>query len=201
MYVIRLLFLVVVVVFGSLLFAQEKTEEKAERSPTAFYSRNYGIGVVTNLPKEYAGLGVYSINDGTVGVFFDIKGDFNSPEDQDNFYSNISVNMAEETFGDGIIKKKGSWLSINGGLTLMVTTDGALYGGLGVSYYSEYRQYYDPTHILGDSGKYWIDNPKGDKTYTNFLCGIILKTSPNMAFQIGYESKPSGVTVGLSFLL
>ncbi|MDA3814721.1 MAG: hypothetical protein PF570_10780, partial [Candidatus Cloacimonetes bacterium] len=72
------------------------------------------------------------------------------------------------------------------------------YGGLGVSIYSEYRQYKDEYEILGNDGEYWIENDDKSKTALNALGGVIFYIDSSWVMQIGAESQPTGITIGFS---
>ena len=155
------------------------------------------FGFVTNLPQQFVGFNFVKLSNTNLGVFIDMKAGLPiRTNDDDDFYDNISVNKAENIFGDQLLNKDNHWFSINAGSTKVISQYTAIYVGLGVSLYSEYRQYKDDFEILGDNGKYWIENDDKSKTTINALGGIIFKINPTWVMQIGAEAQPTGISIG-----
>jgi hypothetical protein len=64
-----------------------------------------------------------------------------------------------------------------------------------------FRQYKDPSELVGRAGFFWVEGPDEAQNLTNLLVGIFMRISPRLSLQSGFESRPKGITVGgsLSF--
>ena len=190
-------FLIIVAIF---IYSFSIAQTKSSTIEYDFKTHNKRIvGFVANIPKEFLGLNLISTSKQSFGLYFDFKIGLIQGYNTDDFYDNISVNKAENIYMDQLLKKNDSWVSINVGLTKVVLKNLVLYGGSGISFYSEYRQYKDEFEILGDNGKYWIENDDESKITLNALGGFIIQIDPKFAFQIGAESQPTGVTIGFGW--
>lgn len=169
----------------------------------------FGVGYSANLPKEYFGFNLLAINSEPMkfGIFVDAKMNLD-PRQRDNYYSNISKYEASVIWGDRNTGKCDSWLSINCSLIFTLTSNLAIYSGVGHTSYRTYLEYRDPFRILGDNGKYLVfDAEEGS---VNVLGGVIIviKNSNNSTdslpftwfVQFGLESNPQGITFGLGFI-
>lgn len=158
-----------------------------------------GFGYVANVPDQPLGLGYMKIGRelGAVGMFFDFKIGSYPYDDSGDYYDNISINKAENIFEDPRVGDGSRADSYNGGLTVALAPKYAIYLGGGLTTQTKYRSYRDPTEILGTKGTYWIK--ESDEKKFNFLGGLLL-SNDRFYFQIGYESVPSGVTLGLGYL-
>jgi len=160
-----------------------------------------GIGLSSNITAQTWGIVLSMIEtDETSGVFFDFKMSFPLISASDNFYDNISLNKAENILNDRLIDVKDSWISINVGAMVEIYKYLSLYFGLGASFYSEYRKYYDRFEILGRYGKYWIENNQKDTTYFDMLYGVIITPVSWLPISVGYEKNPKGLNLSISFL-
>ena len=177
-------------------------QSKVTISNNGFKSKDTKIfGYIANVPQELLGFNFVKLTSTNLGFYIDLKAGLPMRDGADDFYDNISINKAENIFGDQLLKKDDNWLSMNAGLTKILSNHIAFYGGLGFSIYSEYRQYKDEFEILGDNGKYWIENEDKSKTTLNVLGGIIFKINPTWIMQIGAEAQPSGISVGFGKIL
>jgi hypothetical protein len=160
------------------------------------------VGYVTNLPDQPVGFMLAKVVPHAVGFCFDIKASIPiSRSGADDFYENISVHQAEDIFGDRLIGTDLTCVSLNGGLTMGVAGPVAIYGGIGVTWKTAYRQYYDPFEILGEHGQYWVRDDQGSSAGPNLLGGLFARLGNGWALQIGGESNPAGVTAGIAFLI
>src|SRR5690554_2475932 len=159
------------------------------------------FGYAANIPEQFLGFRLTRVVQNGTGFFLDLKTSLPMIESRDDFYSSISINKAENIFGDELIGKDESWTSINGGLTGFLSRKTAIYGGIGFSFYDAYRQYYDSWEILGTRGKYWIEDPDKATTKVNLLGGLIFLLDDRLGMQIGFETQPTGasIVVGLVF--
>ena len=195
---IKLLCFFSVLFIHSLCMAQSKTNIVIN----GFKSNDTKIfGYIANIPQELLGFNFVKLANTDFGFYIDLKAGLPMRDGADDFYDNISVNKAENIFGDQLLKKDDNWLSLNAGLTKVVSNQLAIYAGLGFSIYSEYRQYKDEFEILGDNGKYWIENEDKSKTTLNALGGIIFKINPTWIMQIGAEAQPTGISIGFGKIL
>lgn len=159
------------------------------------------FGYVANIPQELLGFNFIKVSRQDFGFYIDLKAGLPMRAGADDFYDNISVNQAENIFGDRLIKKDDNWFSMNAGITKVISNHLAFYGGLGFSSYSEYRQYKDEFEILGDDGEYWIENDDKSKTTLNALGGVIIQIDPRWIMQIGAEAQPTGISIGFGKIL
>lgn len=118
--------------------------------------------------------------------------------DNDYFYDNITVDEAEG-WDDPLQKTEYAWDSYM--LYFYAGHYGFMYGyaGGGVSEYYEYRQYKDPSNILAPNGLYWVEAGEKKREF-NFEIGLQAITN-FVAVQVGYQTKPEGVTVGAGIML
>ena len=156
------------------------------------------VGFTANLPMEYFGLCIAGSRPEKIGLYLDLKTSISFKSGGDDFYENISVNKAENIFGDNLIDTSDSWTSFNAAGTKRISGQVTIYLGLGVSLYRKYRQYKDEFEILGDHGEYWIEDESESKTTLNTLGGIfIVPSESKITIQFGVEGQPAGFTAGI----
>jgi len=159
------------------------------------------LGYTANVPSQFLGFFLASSRPRGIGPYFDLKLTVPFRDQGDDFYENISVNRAENIFGDRLIGKDDEWITVTVGATSRIHDDLTMYGSLGIAYYTAYRHYKDPTESLGYHGEYWIeDESKSETTLTGQL-GFLIRTSPKWALQIGGQAQPTGITLGLGGVL
>jgi len=159
----------------------------------------FGIGLIytTNLPLQKFGLGFCTLSK-SFGFYFDFRvhGTGMTIETDDDFYTNISVNEAENIFEDEFIDEKDHIVSYNFGITLRTIKGIYLFGGIGRAAYDTYRQYYDQYGILGAGGRYWITGPSSEPSGYSAFGGILINIE-KVFIQAGYCSKPKGYIAGI----
>lgn len=157
------------------------------------------VGYTGSFPQIPLGINVFSFREDGWGIYADFKGNFGPPTDET--YDSVSVNKAENIFNDTLLKKKDFWKTLNIGFSrLLINRKIALYGGMGYSWASNYRQYHDEFEILGSNGNYWVADESADKSGVNFLTGILFFLSDQVSANVGVSSKPYGVDVGLGWM-
>jgi hypothetical protein len=159
-----------------------------------------GIGYVASVPTTFLGFSALVTTPqilGGAGLYADVKLTTGSPGDDPFFLSNVSVADAELTFGDQLFSDESDWVSVNLAMVYAITGEFALYGGAGYSKRDYYRQYYDDSLTRGDLGFYWVADPDNSGTRVNVLGGALLRVTRFALFQLGVESEPLGVDVGL----
>jgi hypothetical protein len=164
--------------------------------------RTYAIlGYTANIPDQFLGFFFASSRPHGFGPYVDLKLTVPFRDQGNDFYDNISVNKAENIFGDRLIGKDDEWITVMLGATSRIRSDLTMYGAAGLAFYTAYRQYKDPYEILGHHGEYWIeDESKSETTLTGQL-GFLLRTSPKWALQIDAQAQPTGVTLGIASVL
>jgi hypothetical protein len=145
------------------------------------------------------GVSFWSTSPGFFGFYVDAKwtGDTG---DSDDYYSNISIQEAE-FWGDDLLRTEKSTIAAHIGATAVVSKRVAVYLALGKYYSGEYREYYDPMHILGSNGHYWISDDSQDKDNWSFMGGVLILMARHGSLQVGLEGAPFCVTVGMHFAL
>ena len=158
-----------------------------------------GFGYVANVPDQPIGFNYMNIGRklGELGLFLDFKVGLNPYDRSDDYYETISINKAENIFGDKQTGDGDRSASINGGIVLSLSPKVSIYLGSGVTLQTNYRSYRDPLEILGTKGTYWVK--ESDDHKINFLSGLVL-SNDRYFFQVGYEAVPSGLSLGLGYL-
>ena len=94
----------------------------------------------------------------------------------------------------------GDWTTIDFGVVYAITQEFAVYGGAGYSKETHYRQYFDNSQTRGDFGFYWVADPAASGTRINVLGGALVRFSRFLVFQLGGESAPQAVNVGVTLM-
>jgi len=158
-----------------------------------------GLGLVINAPQQFlgaSGLFVTSRVPGGLGIYLDYKSSHNPPNRSDDYDPSISIDQAENVFGDTPFRNERGWTTINVAAVRPLTAELMLYAGAGLARASGFRQYHDPAGDRGGAGLYWVDDPEGTDDHVNLLGGAFIRGGRNLIFQIGGETAPAGVTVG-----
>ena len=112
-----------------------------------------------------------------------------------------TLNKAENIFEDDLIDTDKKWISVNIGITRVLSGKMVIYGGLGISMLDVYRQYHDRFEILGKNGKYWIKEKENSITKMNALTGLLYHfKKPNWTIQTGIELQPFGISFGIGYI-
>ena len=157
------------------------------------------IGYTTNIPNQFLGFSIFSTHPRNIGLYLDMKGPFGFRSESDDFYENISVNKAENIFGDSKISTDDDWLTMNIGITKVILNKMLLFIGAGYSDNTHYNQYYDEYEILGSNGKYWIE--RKSNSGVNFFGGSMFIVSDKIILQFGASSFPSSLILGIGYLM
>lgn len=167
-------------------------------------THGFGINYVANAPDLLGGAGGYVILPilGGLGIYADAKFDIDSPTREDHFDGTLTARAVEgEIAGVEFIATKDSWRSFNAALVRPVSPALMVYAGAGVAVRTRYREYRDPAAERGLLGFLLVEAPDEEWTTINGLAGAFLGMSSWLAFQIGVEARPRGITVGASFRL
>ena len=180
----------------ALLLSMSPTSVSAATSKAGH--NDFVISYVANIPKQPVGFGLLMLRPNGWGMYGDVKWGVGVPDDE--LYENISVNEAENIYGDTLLEQRDSWISINvGAARALFQRKVALYAGAGISLSSHYRRYYDSFEILGKNGRYWIPDETADHTEINFLGGIHWFPTEKLSISLGAEVQPTGITLGLGY--
>lgn len=162
-----------------------------------------GVGYVASIPEAFVGFTVLALTPkvlGGAGLYADVKLTPTSPRDP-YFDPNITVDQAQNQFGDFLVDQRSTWLTVNLAAVYAATPELAIYGGAGYSRERHYREYYDNSKTRGLFGFYWIADPAASGNRVNALGGLLLRAGEHILFQVGGESQPRGADVGVMFTL
>jgi hypothetical protein len=162
-----------------------------------------GIGYVASVPVTALGFSALYMTPKLfrgAGVFADVKVTTSSPGSSPFYLSNVTVDQAENTYADRLYDQQSDWTTIDVGVVYAITQEFALYGGAGYSKETHYRQYFDDTQTRGDFGFYWVSDPAASGTRINALGGALVRFSRFLLFQLGGESAPRAVNVGITLM-
>lgn len=163
-----------------------------------------GVGYVASIPVTPVGISVLALTPRLLrgaGVYADVKFTTSSPGSDPYYLPNVSVNDAELTYGDLLVEQKSDWVTVDVAVAYAVTGEFAVYGGAGYSKETHYRQYFDDGQNRGNFGFYWVADPAGSGTRINVLAGALARIRQFLYFQMGVESEPRAVNLGLTLML
>ena len=163
-----------------------------------------GVGWVANVPTSYLGFSVMPVTPslfGGAGLYADVKLTNDSPKNDVGFLSGVTVEDAELTFGDRLFSDHSDWVTVDLALVYAVAPELVLYGGAGYSKETHYREYFDEAEERGNFGFYWVADPADTGTRVNILGGAIMRLNRYVSFQVGGQTKPVGVNVGVVLTL
>lgn len=153
-------------------------------------------GYIGNFTKAPFGIFVANCR---LKYFFDIKINLKSCKSGNSYYDNISVNKAENIFGDKKIGKVNSYSVIDAGFIGKIVKGFYIYGGIGWSMKNEYYQYCDMFEILGEHGRYWIDG-ENSESGLNLTAGMVTICDKKYYIMIGADTRPKGINLGIGFI-
>ncbi len=168
---------------------------------------NIGIGVNLMFPDIKIGLDFFGTNlFGETGLYVSAgmnPSGFSDPSEKDDFYANISQVQAEEQYGDDQLRTRDVNRLINAGVILNVNECLHPYAGLGISIENAYGEYYDPSHILSNDGKYWIE--LDSRTSFNVNGGMYFFLNPDeprsVFLNLGINTTPTSFIFGVGYRL
>ncbi len=177
-------------------------DARAQSIPDMRNSSRVGVGYAVNIPNTFVGLTALGMTPklfGGAGLYADVKFTTSSTSSDPYYISDISVLQAEATFGDLFFDDQSDWLSINFALVYAVSRELAVYGGAGYTRETNYREYFDDSGTRGEMGFYWISDSEASGNRVNLLGGAFIRAGRSIMFQMGVESQPKGVTIGIMF--
>jgi hypothetical protein len=174
------------------------------RGPAPLSKTQFGLGYVANAPEVMAGGSVYVLlpMGGGIGVYVDAKFDVSNPSDEKGWDPNATSAQVRKSPDAKFLQTEESWRSFNVALVRPLTPSLLAYIGGGLAKVRTYDLYAAPADFpLGVGGVVWALDPPSAATRANFLVGMLMRMTPRVTAQFGYETRPSGVTVGLSLRL
>ncbi len=162
-----------------------------------------GIGYVAGAPDLLAGGAAYVILPvaGGLGVYVDAKRDASSPARKSNYEPGLTAQQVESQLGDEYGFSTDSWRTFDVALIRPIRPALSVYAGAGYAGKKRYSEYYDSTGTRGLVGHYWVEDKSGATSTVNVMAGLMLRMSRFLNAQMGVESAPGSVTVGLSVVL
>lgn len=165
----------------------------------------FGAGYVGNAPDVLGGGMAYAIFPalGGLGVYVDAKFDIDSPENDLAFSPGLTraeVLSDPDYQGAQFLSTDESYRSFNIGVVRPLRPTLFLYAGGGLTQRSVYYLYSVPQQGQSDNALL-VSAPDEDENKVNLMAGLILRISSVLSSQFGFETEPSGVTIGLSLRL
>lgn len=175
----------------------------AQKNADSFNSRFMAFGIISAIPNSSFGvMTVINIPNTDLGIYMDYKMGFGDKPKGTNYTDIISFHTADSVFRDRYLGEKTSGvITLNFGLSYDLTKRKSLYlyGTGGFSMSSTFRQYFDSTKILDDTGYYLIED--NDKSFFGFNAslGSYYYVTQYIAIQLGFDTNPKNVVIGISF--
>lgn len=163
----------------------------------------FGVGYVAAAPDLMMGVGAYAILPaaGGIGLYVDAKFDASDPGRKSNFDPSLTAQQVEASLGDAFGLSADSWRAIDVAILRPLRPSLTLYAGGGYARKKRYNEYYDATGTRGLVGHYWVEDTAQAKSSVNVMAGLFFRMSRFLNAQMGVESAPGSVTVGLSLAL
>lgn len=175
-----------------------------QRGQTRPSTPEFGLGYVANAPEAMAGASAYVVVPkwGGVGVYVDAKFDVSNPSDEMGYDPNVTSAQVRASPDAKFLQTEKSWMSFNLALVRPLTPSLMGYVGGGVAKARRYDLYAAPQDFpYGVSGVVWAHDAPSDATQANFMVGMLMRMTAHVTAHFGYETRPNGVTVGLSLRL
>jgi len=163
-----------------------------------------GVGYVANVPDAFVGGAMFVLTPkllGGAGLYADVKFSPSSPARAVEYDATITVDQAENLYGDRLYLQQSAWFSVNLAAVYALTPELAVYAGGGYSREHHYRQYFDGTQTRGFQGFYWVSEPAASGNRVNALGGVLLRAGRYLVFQMGVGARPAGADVGVLLTL
>jgi hypothetical protein len=181
-------------------------DAQTPRPARAFGSgMKYGIGYTAAVPEAVLGLGGFAFfGESRLGAFADFKITVPSLSN-DDFYcpapiDPCTVDFVEANRNDNELQVIDEWMLFNGGVMYAVTPELAFLAGAGIVRKTVFREFFhdeqDPAERITPTGGYYVDDDEGSGWEPQFVGGVLFRAGPRLAFRIGYETAPGGMSVG-----
>lgn len=191
----------IVAVFGVVLGLAATNSAGAQTAPAASQLFEtaptiLSVGYVTNTPNMFFGVGG-SLLHGDWGIYVDYKWSHDDPRSDQQFIENWTPAQVTSEFPDDqLVRTFDRWRSFNVALVRRLGAY-AVYVGAGQANGDQFVEYRSEELDRGYGGYYWLEDGEADTTEANILFGGMFQIMPSLIVQLGYETQPGGVTVGV----
>lgn len=189
-----------------LLAAAAPVDAQTPRPSRAFGSgMKYGIGYSAAIPEAVLGVGGFAfLGESRLGLFADAKITVPSLSNDDYYcppaINPCTVDFVEENRNDNELQVIDEWLAFNGGVMYAVTPELAFLGGVGIVRKTQFREFFhdeiDPAERVTPTGGYYVDDDAGSGWEPQAVFGALFRAGARLAFRVGYETAPGGMSVG-----
>jgi hypothetical protein len=164
-----------------------------------------GIGYSAAIPDAVLGASVYRfLGSGSLGVFADWKMKANSLKGSDNYCPSViqscQVAWVEAERNDIRIRDEDEWLLFNVGVIYAFTPEFALMLGGGPARKTRITEFFhdepDDNLRITETGGYFVNDDPSSGWTGQVAVGGMLRAGNGLAFRIGYETAPGGMSVG-----
>jgi hypothetical protein len=155
-----------------------------------------GLFYTPNFPKQVIGITGFDMLTTGLGIGFGVRQSV-GPSTSRNFYDNISRYEAETIYRDRNTQNVTEFFTGYVFIMLRLANHAIIYLGPGWSKTTSRMQFMDNSHTLSSDGLYWIEDTQASSTRISGSGGLVLSISSRFAMMVGYESRPSGVTLGI----
>lgn len=165
----------------------------------------FGVGWVGNAPEAMLGGAAYVLlpRSGGIGLYLDAKFDVSNPSGERGYDASVtSRQIAAQEVGATFVRTEESWSSVNVAVMRPLTPYLIAYAGGGLARATRYDLWnVDIASPFGEGGVAWAEDPDQEETSANLMVGVLMRLTRRASAHFGYETKPSGVTVGVSLRL
>lgn len=181
------------------VLAEDLVEPVESVEPRSTHGGYFGaLGVTGSLPAELVGGTGLLAGERRVGLYVDFKTTPATPLGRADYYPTMSIETAEVQLDDELNDTLQTWNRVTLGPTYGVLSWLGVYGGVGLSFPSRYREYLDETGLLADDGTYWIDGP-AQRARVNGSVGVYARPARFVAVHMGMDLNPASVSAGVCF--
>lgn len=176
---------------GSLLPAQAQNEAQ---NPNATFS----IHAVSNITRAPVGVGIHWSRRGKLGGYIEARVS-ESGEPENSYLPGLNEQTVIDA-GNLRLRERESWRIINAGVTYGVDERMSVFGGIGFSSGASYNRYDDPNSTFNNGNAFWVtDEDRGGGL--NLNGGIVFRFNPSLVAEVGLDTRPFGLTLGLGFIM
>lgn len=153
-------------------------------------------GYVGNMPNMFLGAGGMFLR-GDWGLYADYKWAHEAdPRRAQQFIDGLTPREAEAAYSDERRHSFDRWRSMNVALVRRIGGN-AFYFGAGHAHRDTFVEFYSAEVDRGYGGYYWVEDDEAESMHVNVIAGGILPIGRVLAVQFGYESRPSGIMLGV----
>lgn len=183
--------------------AAARAEGAGPEPPSAAKARwSVAVGAALSVPNLHGGALAAAVSPRGHGFFADVKFALSRPAGSEYPLAFSSVASAEAR-GDTLREIFAEWTTIDLAYARLVplplgSGPAFLYAGIGWAQRQERRRYEDAQVQLD----YWVSHPEATAHFLNLLAGVVLPLASvdrfELAVQLGLETAPGGVTLGIA---